>query len=144
MLELTFSSDAVTDLDRTSLSNIQKKSVDANSKMGVTGLLFFHRNEFVGILEGMDGEVEKRFAKFKMDKNHKNISVLAKGQIMHRHFEHWHLISCIKEKKGPGHADYQLFIKNILALARLDEKRTYGSRMFWFAVKESIERRNSF
>jgi len=144
MFELTFSSEAVRDLDRSTLSYIQKKSVEANSKMGVTGCLFFHKNKFMGILEGREEEVEKLFAKIKKDNNHKNISVLAKEQIMDRQFKHWNMISCMKEEKRQGKADYHLSVENTLALIEFAEKRNYGSRVFWLAVKESLEKGNSF
>ena len=138
MFELTFSSHAATDLDRTVLSKIEKVSTDNNLKIGITGCLFFHNYEFVGILEGREEAVIKVWGKIQEDNRHKTIAALEKGYIDDRQFKRWNMISIINEGGTEDKTGYRLSVENILALVELSDKRTYGSRVFWNCVRNNL------
>jgi len=148
MIELVYHSISTTNLDKDDLLAIQKISEDTNSKIGITGLLLYHKNEFVGILEGNEENVKELYSKIETDNRHKNILILAEGTLRERQFGQWKMISVMDFGALAVKADNDLLVENILGLAQLEEKRTNGSRLFWQNVekmlkeKESIRRHN--
>jgi len=48
MIEFTFNSRAIANLDRMNLSNIGIMSMDNNLEIRITGRLFFHNDEIAG------------------------------------------------------------------------------------------------
>lgn len=139
MTELVYSSRTPINLTKTDFSTIQTISEDANLKIGVTGCLFFHDKQFVGILEGKEEAVKKLFVRIRKDQRHDKIVLLARGPIGKRQFSNWNMISCMKGTDLPSYINYRLCVKNILSLVELVEKHTNGSEMFWHTVKENLQ-----
>src|SRR5680860_1417203 len=129
MLELVYNSNSITDLEEDDLLAIQNISGDTNSKIGITGCLFYDKSEFVGIMEGKVENVEQLFLKIESDNRHGDISILAKGPIAERQFGEWGMISVIDPVGSVNKADHDLLVANILGLARLAEKDTHGSKV---------------
>ncbi|MCK5443153.1 MAG: BLUF domain-containing protein [Maribacter sp.] len=139
MYELAYSSKTPTNLTQVDLSAIQNISGETNLILGITGCLFFHEGDFVGILEGNEKTVKKLFAKIRGDHRHDQIAVLAKGPIEKRQFSQWNMMSCTKGERTPDNAYYNLSVWNILSLSELTEKNTHGSQIFWSTVEESLQ-----
>ena len=142
MLELVYHSISTTNLDKDDLLAIQKISEDANSKNGITGFLFYHKNEFVGILEGNEESVKELFSKIERNDKHRNISILVQEAIDERQFTQWNMISVMDPKVSPVNADHGLLVDNVIGLAQLEEKRTHGSRLFWHTVEKMLTENN--
>tara|TARA_R110001606_G_scaffold274968_2_gene423315 strand:+ start:699 stop:1124 length:426 start_codon:yes stop_codon:yes gene_type:complete len=138
MLELVFNSNSIKELEKDNLVAIQNISGVTNSKIGITGCLFYYKNEFVGILEGKVENVEQLFVKIESDNRHRDISILAKGPIGERQFEDWGMISVTDPVGSVIKTDHDLLVENILALARLAAKGTYGSKVFWHTVEKIL------
>lgn len=138
MFELVYTYIVATTLKEEDILDIQKISREANKKIDITGCLFYRGNQFVGILEGSKKNVKKLFSKIGRNHNHTDISIVAKGPIMERQFDQWNMISAMGPKNGTVGSDDGLQVMNILGLAQLSEKHTYGSRVFWHTVKSII------
>lgn|SRR5680860_80192 len=138
MFELVFNSFASANIDKDDLLVVQKISGNTGSKIDITGCLFYHGNQFVGILEGSEENVKEYFSKIERDNKDRNISVLAKGPTKERQFDQWNMISAKGPKNGVVGPRDGLLVQNVLGLAQLTEKRTYESRVFWHTVKRII------
>ena len=71
------------------LMNIKEQSRTMCEKAGVTGLLVFHRNNFIHYYEGEEQAVNKLLASVNKDKRHKNLKVISEGKLQQRQFPIW-------------------------------------------------------
>ena len=67
------------------LSYIKKK----NSRLNITGVLFYHRGNILQIIEGEDDTVNTLFEKIKIDNRHINVIKLVHFKITKRSYQNW-------------------------------------------------------
>jgi hypothetical protein len=92
----------------------------------------------VRILDGSEDIVNILFSKIERNNKHSNILILDEGSIKERQFNQCNLISAKGRKNGIVNTEDGLLVKNLLSLAQLTEKYTYGSRVFWYAIKQIL------
>lgn len=60
-----------------------------NEARGITGLLMYHGQEFLQLLEGERADVEALFATIHHDARHQQVYVMWEGPVQARSFERW-------------------------------------------------------
>jgi hypothetical protein len=75
------------------LDDIVTKSKINNPEHGITGLLFYHNQRFIQVLEGERDAVEGLMSILEQDNRHKNIQRIFDQQIKKRGFEDWNMDS---------------------------------------------------
>lgn len=92
---ILYTSEVLIDKDKiqTELNSIIAKAKVYNKKAGITGLLFYHNNSFVQILEGDEESLNVLLTKIAQDNRHKNIQRIIDEPLGHRYFDNWHMDS---------------------------------------------------
>jgi hypothetical protein len=75
------------------LDDIVTKSKINNPEHGITGLLFYHNQRFIQVLEGERDALEGLMSILEKDNRHKNIQRIFDQQIKKRGFEDWNMDS---------------------------------------------------
>ena len=75
------------------LIDIVEKSKVNNPLLEITGLLFYHNNRFVQVIEGERESLGKLMSILEKDSRHKNIEILIDKEIQKRGFEKWNMDS---------------------------------------------------
>lgn len=73
------------------LAGIIKTAKKKNPKIGVTGLLFYHKTQFLQIIEGEVENLEGLMTIISKDSRHCGIDVLVNEKILDRSFENWNM-----------------------------------------------------
>lgn len=71
------------------LVKILSDSRDNNKIKNITGMLIYGDGTFIQVLEGEEQDVEEVYNKLSADNRHKNLIVLAEGEINKRNFPDW-------------------------------------------------------
>ena len=71
------------------LNPLLAKARAANSQLGVTGILLFHKGSFFQVLEGPQDVVEGLYQKISSDKRHARITKILQEAIPQRNFRDW-------------------------------------------------------
>ena len=75
------------------LKDIVSVSKQKNPEHDITGLLFYHNQRFLQIIEGEQGELENLMAVLEQDTRHKNIERIIDRDIRKRGFGQWNMDS---------------------------------------------------
>ena len=75
------------------LDDIVKKSKIHNPEYGITGLLFYHNQRFIQVLEGERDALEGLMSILEKDNRHRNIQRIIDQQIKKRGFNDWNMDS---------------------------------------------------
>lgn len=89
LVELKYLSEATHDMGILGLTSILDVAITKNTRLGITGVLFFDKGHFGQILEGRRGDVEEVWSKIQKDKRHQNIELLGISEIKERRFPKW-------------------------------------------------------
>ena len=89
LVELSYQSESVHDMGILGLTRILDTAIPANSRLGITGVLFFDRGYFGQILEGKRADVEELWGRIQKDPRHRNIQLLGISEITKRRFPKW-------------------------------------------------------
>jgi hypothetical protein len=91
LYELVYNSMAVpANLDQVELEKILAGARARNREMGITGLLLFHKGEFVQLLEGERAAVETVYHDIIVkDRRHRALTVCWEQPVAHRNFTDW-------------------------------------------------------
>lgn len=90
MKRLTYISSFARTLGKDEIDQIAAKSIENNSRDGLTGVLFCFNNIFYQILEGDEQMLDKCYARILADNRHNNIFCLAiEKDIKERYYSEW-------------------------------------------------------
>jgi hypothetical protein len=89
LVELRYQSQSVNDMGILGLTRIIDVATVTNSRLGITGVLFFDKGHFGQILEGPRGCVEEVWSRIQKDERHCNIEFLGMSEIKERRFPIW-------------------------------------------------------
>ena len=87
--EIVYVSLACEDLTPAQLDKLLANSRASNEKAGLTGVLVYHRREFLQLLEGEADEVLGLYRRIEDDRRHQQIYKLWDGPIAERNFASW-------------------------------------------------------
>ena len=76
------------------LDDIVRTSKINNPERGITGLLFYHNQRFIQVLEGEREALEELMSILEKDNRHKNIQLILDQPIKKRGFMDWNMDSC--------------------------------------------------
>jgi hypothetical protein len=110
MLSLIYVSSAVRQLNDQELLDILKVSRENNSAADVTGLLLYKGGNFMQVLKGPDDVVTALYEKIKLDRRHKDVSIISSEQIQARQFPAWEMaftnLDSPEIKNEPGFSQF--------------------------------------
>ena len=87
---LLYISKAYTDQDiKQNIDDILRVSRKMNAEKSVTGLLMYHQERFMQMIEGTDTCIEQLITNIKRDKRHYDVQVLVDGPVQDREFTTW-------------------------------------------------------
>jgi uncharacterized membrane protein (DUF373 family) len=89
MIRLTYISQAVKPFSTNELLNLLEDCRQSNSKNGLTGVLLYHNECFIQVLEGKEDIINKTLAIIKKDRRHKNVVEVERETITERQFADW-------------------------------------------------------
>jgi len=78
-----------TDSQIVDLNEICKTAVKNNSKNDVTGVLLFHNNHFLQVLEGKLDTIDRLLDKIRSDTRHSNLEIIYNNSIEKRNYPNW-------------------------------------------------------
>jgi Sensors of blue-light using FAD len=87
--EIIYVSLASHKMAQTDLLALLDQSKVHNEARGITGLLMYHRHEFLQLLEGERDEVEALFATICRDRRHQQVYSMWEGPVQARSFDRW-------------------------------------------------------
>ena len=64
-----------------------------NPQQSITGVLFYHNNTFIQVLEGDENELDKLMEKINKDPRHHNIKILVNEEIKKHYLSQWNMDS---------------------------------------------------
>jgi len=75
------------------LENIVTTAKANNPKQSITGVLFYHNNTFIQVLEGEEKELDTLMENINKDPRHNNINILVKEEISKHYLSQWNMDS---------------------------------------------------
>jgi hypothetical protein len=119
----------ITDVD---LEHILTSARRRNLEVGITGMLIYHRGEFVQILEGRKKSVEYVYEKFiGQDLQHTALNKVHQNTISHRNFSEWSM-GFIGEQEIESRRPYPVIeiLKNTLSDEAMSKPFSMGLNAF--------------
>lgn len=89
MIQLIYTSLATIDFTPEALQALLEKARCRNDKLEVTGMLIYHNNSFLQVLEGPELFVYGLYERIQADKRHSNCKLIAKNTISEKELENW-------------------------------------------------------
>ena len=89
LVELSYLSEAVSDMSFLGLMRLLESARAFNQKNGVTGILFYDNQQFGQIIEGERASIMKVWKRIQEDKRHHRIELLEIREISERSFSDW-------------------------------------------------------
>lgn len=89
LIQLVYMSAATRPFDTIDLSVLLGKAREKNERLGVSGMLVFHDNSFLQVLEGSQHSVEQLYQRITQDDRHAQCELLLRTFIDKRSFGDW-------------------------------------------------------
>lgn len=89
MIRLTYISQATKPFSTDDLLTLLQNCRQTNTLNGLTGVLLYHNECFLQVLEGDEDKVNKTYAAIKKDRRHKNVTEMEREIITERQFADW-------------------------------------------------------
>lgn len=89
LYELVYVSLAAAEMDTPELVALLNEAQASNRRQNITGLLVYHRREFMQILEGEQDTVQAVYARIALDDRHQQLHLMYEGPIAQRAFTDW-------------------------------------------------------
>ncbi len=91
MIRLVYISQTVKPFSTDELMALLRECRRGNAKKDISGVLLYHNECFIQVLEGKEEDVNQTFAVIKKDPRHKNITELERKYITERQFKDWNM-----------------------------------------------------
>lgn len=89
LIQIVYASAATRPFTGIELRELLLKARINNSKVGITGLLLYHKMSFFQILEGDEQDVLPLFAHIERDSRHDRVLLLSKKEVTAQNFGDW-------------------------------------------------------
>lgn len=89
LVELSYLSEAVSDMSFLGLMRLLESARAFNQKNGVTGILLYDNQQFAQIIEGEYANVMKAWKRIQEDKRHHRVELLEIREITERNYPDW-------------------------------------------------------
>ncbi len=88
-IQLIYISAATRQFDSIDLTALLSKARQKNERLKITGMLVYHGNSFLQVLEGPETAVDELYRQITQDSRHTNCTVLLRSYIDRRNFGDW-------------------------------------------------------
>ena len=120
--------------DKDVVSDILKSSTLNNSRLNVTGILFYKDGTFIQLIEGAKEVIKNLYKKISLDSRHEHLQIFWEGNSSQRSFPNWSMsLKDINELDS----ELQEEFKEILNLKNDQSKKEAGYK-FFEKLKERI------
>lgn len=127
LFELIYVSVATRDMSAADIKSLLDNARHKNAQRNITGLLVYHRGEFMQLLEGGKEEVFSIYHKVMDDGRHKQVNLLWNGPIKERSFPNWQMafvgLGDLELKQTAG---YSGFLENEFSAQAVDGSPSIG------------------
>lgn len=89
LVELSYLSEAITDMSFLGLMRLLESARTFNQKNGITGILLYDNQQFGQIIEGEHVNVMRAWKRIQEDKRHHRVELLEIREITERSFPEW-------------------------------------------------------
>jgi hypothetical protein len=89
LIELSYLSEAVSDMSFLGLMGLLESARALNQKSGITGILLYDNQQFGQVIEGERADVMKAWRRIQYDKRHHRVELLEIREITERNFPDW-------------------------------------------------------
>ena len=89
LVELTYLSEAVSDMSFLGLMRLLESARAFNQEHGITGILFYDNQQFGQIIEGERANIMKVWKRIQEDKRHHRVELLEIREISERTYPEW-------------------------------------------------------
>ena len=116
MLQIVYSSAAVTPLTPPELAKLLEKARKRNDLFGVTGMLLYHSGSFLQVIEGPDEGIEAIYRSISRDPRHIANKLLSRKNVTRREFEGWSMgfaNTTSSSQRPAGFVDYHRVLPNL-------------------------------
>ena len=94
MKRIIYTSQRNPDFSALSIAEMAQKAQLKNAGIGIHGLMFYANNQFLQVLEGMDGPINKLVSDIAKDDRHFNIRTVYEEEISKLKFTKWSMAYC--------------------------------------------------
>ncbi|MCB2018255.1 MAG: BLUF domain-containing protein [Hydrogenophaga sp.] len=109
LFEIIYTSLATRDLPPHELSQLLDKARASNASLGITGMMIYHRREFMQLIEGEQPVVEALYERIAGDPRHQQLRKIWDGPIRERGFSDWGMAFVAPDEMAlrgkPGYQD---------------------------------------
>jgi len=93
MHTIIYTSEATPSMDsqKLDLNKICEAAVRNNNKNNITGVLLFHNNHFLQVLEGNLGTISSLVDKISADSRHSNLEIIYNNSLEKRNYPNWEM-----------------------------------------------------
>jgi len=89
LLQIIYISNAAFSFSEKDLEELLVQSRDYNNSKKITGLLIYHHESFVQLIEGPKKEISKLYSKIENDSRHYSLTIVHEEQIEKKEFSNW-------------------------------------------------------
>ena len=109
LYEIIYTSLATRDLPPEELAQLLDKARAHNASQGITGMMIYHRREFMQLLEGEQAAVQALYERIAGDPRHQQVRKIWDGPIRERGFSDWGMAFVAPDelalREKPGYQD---------------------------------------
>jgi len=92
MFQLLYFSKAIKEYSDEDLKALLYQSIENNSRKNITGMLIYHEQNFIQILEGERKELKALMSKILLDSRHYDVKIIRESEIERRQFQDWMMV----------------------------------------------------
>ncbi len=130
MHELIYMSIETRQMSDQDLLDLLSEAREKNERLGITGLLFYYKKEFVQILEGEKEAIFSLFDTIRLDKRHRGVELFWDAPIDNRGFHNWSMgFAANDQAKLLGQEGYANFVEDGIASVNVTEHPNEGRTM---------------
>lgn len=144
LYELLYTSHANQDLSDEDLAQLLDQSRKRNATIGISGLLIYHNQEFVQLLEGEKDQVQALYDRIALDDRHSSVRTFWDGEIERRNFRNWAMAYIDTRKLDLSNLDWvDILLKKNISLEDLtyNDADNVGKDLI-FSLGDQVFRRN--
>ena len=130
MISLIYVSSATEKFSHAELLTLLETSRRNNARLNVTGMLLYKDGNFMQVIEGEEGQIERLHAKISGDPRHNGLLTLLKRPIEQRQFSDWSMgFKDLSDPNLAGKAGYNEFLNTSLVSPEFASNPSYAQRL---------------
>ncbi len=138
MFCLVYRSIALTTFKQVDVNELLDMARENNLRDNITGCLLYYEGEFIQYLEGNQVKVLTLFDKIKVDKRHKEVTLLAYGVADSREFKDWEMAYADFFGDNDQINYFRLLIDSYKEKADSSTHPNPSFNAFWIAVRDNL------